>query len=266
MGSASVMSREFPFLTGTKECRGENSHQRQRCVHCGGAVVSVGSRDAATLYSCGSECCSQSRFGEVAAGPTTVALPHCQLGTGVRPAPCCRAHGPVLAGLAAQRCHCPPGTAGPSNLWDGLREGKSPQRCGQEHGHEPSEPPGGRISAVLAVPPCRALHPRCRSRGAATQSPVPQSGGCPQGRGERISAKQPLEVIDPLARNAGALVPIVAAAAGVPFCPRHKGETLLREQNLRSPRRALGARFDPGSVCSQWDHSPPAPGRGAGRN
>lgn len=174
MGSASVMSREFPFLTGAKECRGENSHQRQRCVHCGGAVVSVGSRDAATLYSCGSECCSQSRFGEVAAGPTTVALPHCQLGTGVRPAPCCRAHGPVLAGLAAQRCHCPPGTAGPS------------QPVGWAEGGEiPTEVRAGARPRALRAPPGDALALFWQSRPAVPSVPaappveLPPRARCP---------------------------------------------------------------------------------------
>lgn len=75
---------------------------------------------------------------------------------------------------------------------------------------------------------------------AATRSPVPWSGGCPQGRGEPISARQPLEVIDPLAGNAGALVPIVSGAA-------QRGDLAPRAGSTpRSTGTMLGARFDPG--------------------
>lgn len=89
---------------------------------------------------------------------------------------------------------------------------------------------GSRIADIPSPPGMYRLHPapppslrRCQSPpahaeplGAARSPPrqaVPKTPGLGKA-GKRISTRQPLEVIDALAGNAGALVPFVAAAAG----------------------------------------------------
>lgn len=94
--------------------------------------------------------------------------------------------------------------------WDRPCGGQSQQRgC-----HNPGDPPS--LSLQIYTSSCSSPALAARSSSAPPRLPGPPNPRPGEGRkeGKRISGRQPLEVIDALAGDAGALVPFVAAAAG----------------------------------------------------